>query len=157
MRKPQLGDAVAFFDHHGAGPEPATVERIWSDTCVNLRLESGETVTSVLIVQDGADRPTGYFCEYPVIETDFGGALAALKAGKAVRRAPWHPDTRIILVEGGEFTVDESLGNPLLAHLKPGTSVRSTSEIVMINGASSELTGWAVPHSDLLATDWVIL
>ena len=66
--KPTVGRVVWFYPK-GASPDqqplPALVAHVWSDTCVNLAIfdANGNSIvnppTSVLLVQDGMEVPSG--------------------------------------------------------------------------------------------------
>ncbi len=72
--KPTIGRLVHYFPrNHGDAqqPLPAIIAHVWSDSCVNLAIFDSNGVpmsnppTSVLLVQDGAERPIGCgFCEW---------------------------------------------------------------------------------------------
>lgn len=72
---PTVGRVVWFWPGEGEGiatisgsPLPGIVSAVWSDTCVNLSVfdANGESHsrTSVLLVQEGNERPTSRFCEW---------------------------------------------------------------------------------------------
>ena len=74
MIKPTIGRIVWFRPAgHAADAQPlaAIIAHVWSDTCVNLAVFSpnGQPManppTSVLLLQEGNERPTGgNFCEW---------------------------------------------------------------------------------------------
>ncbi len=73
MIKPTVGRVVWFYPKGGESSQPlaALVAHVWSDTCVNLAIfdANGKPMmdppTSVLLVQDGNERPSGGpFCEW---------------------------------------------------------------------------------------------
>ena len=73
MIQPTVGRVVNYFPAGGADgpPQVALIACVWSDTCVNLAIfdRNGNSVkdppTSILLVQEGAERPTGgHFCEW---------------------------------------------------------------------------------------------
>lgn len=75
MQKPTVGRVVHFFPattdalYRNGEPLAATIVRVWSDTCVNLALFDGEAnlhrLTSVLLHQDGHERPDAGFAAWP--------------------------------------------------------------------------------------------
>jgi hypothetical protein len=76
MIKPTVGRVVWFYPHAGdstlcqAPGEPlaAIIARVWSDRVVNLSVIDAngkqEPRTSVTLVQDGDEKPQGYYCEW---------------------------------------------------------------------------------------------
>jgi hypothetical protein len=75
MISPTVGRVVWFTPsaddtivRNGTQPLAAIVTCVWSDTCVNLAVFDANGVatnrTSVLLIQDDAARPGGYFCEW---------------------------------------------------------------------------------------------
>lgn len=74
MITPTVGRVVWFYPSgHKANAQPlaAIVAHVWSDTCVNLAVfdANGKALdappTSVLLLQDGNERPSGgHFCEW---------------------------------------------------------------------------------------------
>lgn len=61
-RQPQVGDEAWFYEE-GAQLH-AKVIHVWSDTCVNLELDSGALRSSVLVIDLDLDTqmPSGYYC-----------------------------------------------------------------------------------------------
>jgi hypothetical protein len=71
--------------------------------------------------------------------TDFGGALLALKAGKKVTRAGWNGKGMWLALQ----TPDD--------HSKMGRPY------IYIRIVSGELVPWVASHGDLLGQDWQVL
>lgn len=76
MVSPTVGRIVHFYPvcpgEKPQQPLAAIICHVWSDTCVNLAIFDAngcpqmQPPTSILLVQDGAERPTGgHFCEWP--------------------------------------------------------------------------------------------
>lgn len=68
MIQPTIGRVVWFFPsghQHGHQPHAALIAHVWSDTCVNLAIFNAngqpyaDPPTSVLLVQDGNEVPSG--------------------------------------------------------------------------------------------------
>lgn len=81
MQKPTVGRVVHFFPAtsddlfpHGCCGTPlaAIIVHVWSDTCVNLAVFDGgahqHTRTSVLLHQEGNERPGAGFAAWPARE-----------------------------------------------------------------------------------------
>lgn len=75
MIKPTVGRIVHYYppsDSNCSGPLAAMVVCVWSDTCVNLAIfdkngvAMGKPPTSVLLIQDGNEVPSGgSYCCWP--------------------------------------------------------------------------------------------
>ena len=70
MIKPTVGRVVWFWPAGTAaiGPLAATVAYVHSDSCINIGYLDVNGVshpaTSVPLIQEGSERPQGYFCEW---------------------------------------------------------------------------------------------
>lgn len=75
MIQPTVGRIVWFhpyntdsFAYTPGQPCAAIIARVWSNSCVNLSVfdhnGNWHSRTSVLLVQDGEDRPSSGFCEW---------------------------------------------------------------------------------------------
>ena len=74
MIKPTVGRVVWYYpkdNKEGDQPLAAIVAHVWSDTCVNLAIFTangcpmGTPPTSVLLVQEGAEVPSGgHYCAW---------------------------------------------------------------------------------------------
>ena len=142
MIKPSIGRVVHFFPaatdplHRDDESLAATIVRVWSDTCVNLALFDGEghlhRRTSVLLHQEGHDRPGAGFAAWPVRV----GVQLEAKLDSASDASPLPPisDDTVLeqqICEGGaavapRITVDEidALCKGLVIHTHhfPGTT-----------------------------------
>lgn len=87
MIKPTVGRVVWFTpkgSNPGDQPLAAIVAHVWSDTCVNLAIFDANGVpmanppTSILLVQEGAEIPSGgFYCSWMPYQV--GQAKAAAK------------------------------------------------------------------------------
>lgn len=100
--KPELNQSVWFTPYSATGvPQDrvrAKINKVWSDTCVNLECEDGNMPASVLFVQSGAEHPAGYYCE-PVHSS--GEKLAMLLG--AAEFAPLLPHQARVVAEKDEL------------------------------------------------------
>ena len=72
MIKPTVGRAVWYWPSAIASNQPlaAFIAHVWSDTCVDLAIfdANGKPMenppTSILLLQEGNQRPSGHFCEW---------------------------------------------------------------------------------------------
>ena len=89
---------------------------------------------------------------------NFGEALIALKAGRAIARSAWKGgtgrDAFLLLIPGSTFEVSE--GRPMAAHFSPGTKVSYHGHIDM-KTASGYVMPWTPTQADLLEEDWMVL
>ncbi|TDV06048.1 DUF2829 domain-containing protein [Paraburkholderia caballeronis] len=84
----------------------------------------------------------------------FGGALAALKAGKRVARAGWNGKGMFLfLVPGSTFKVNRP---PLLGIYPEGTEIRYHAHIDM-KTAQGDVVPWLASQTDVLAEDWQVI
>lgn len=142
MIKPTVGRVVHFFPattdplYRDDEPLAATIVRVWSDTCVNLALFDGDAHlhrrTSVLLHQEGNERPGAGFAVWPAREI----VLLESKLDATSGASPLPPIADDITLEqeiqeGGaavapRVTVDEidALCNDLVIHTHhfPGTT-----------------------------------
>jgi hypothetical protein len=70
--KPTVGRMVHYYGPRATQPRAAIISTVWSDTCVNLAIfeHTGQVMatppTSVLLVQDGNEIPSGgNYCIWP--------------------------------------------------------------------------------------------
>ena len=91
MIQPTVGRVVWYWPAEGdeivalsGQPLAAHVAAVWSDTCVNLMVidANGNPTnrTSVLLVQEGAPRPTHNFCEWMPYQKGQAAKTEALQA-----------------------------------------------------------------------------
>ena len=87
-------------------------------------------------------------------ESNFGFALAALKAGKKVCRQGWNGKGMFLfLVQGSTFAVNRA---PLLGIYPEGTVINYQPHIDM-KTAQDTVVPWLASQSDVLADDWEVL
>lgn len=96
MIKPTVGRVVLFTP---ASSDPlsrsadqrlaAIITYVWSDTMVNLAVFDANgnhhAKTSVYLVQDGSERPSGYFCEWMEYQKGQAAKTEALEEKLASR------------------------------------------------------------------------
>ena len=95
-KKPQVGDRGTYRPKAGnLAQERAEIVHVWTDTCVDLKTDSGVMPAGVLIVADPAarDAPAGYFfVPDEVVDAEFKPQSLedeiAEKASKAPRVTP---------------------------------------------------------------------
>ena len=99
MIKPTIGRVVWFtpatsddtLARNGTQPLAAMVTCVWSDTCVNLAVFDANGIatnrTSVLLLQDDCERPSGYFCEWMPYQKGQAAKTDALETAAAARAA----------------------------------------------------------------------
>ncbi len=90
MISPTIGRVVWYYPvGHipGEQPQVALIAHVWSETCVNLAIFDGNGIpyakppTSVLLVQDGNERPGGgNFCEWMPYQKGQAAKTEALEA-----------------------------------------------------------------------------
>lgn len=89
--KPTVGRVVWYhpsisdnMTYQSGQPLAAIVANVWSDDCVNLAVFDANGVahnkTSVLLVQDGANRPAANFCEWMPYQKGQAAKTEALEA-----------------------------------------------------------------------------
>ena len=84
-------------------------------------------------------------------KADFSSALAAVKAGRRLRRAGWNgKDMFIFLVPGSTFQVNRA---PLLGIFPEGTTIQYHPHIDM-KTVQGYVVPWLASQADLLADDW---
>lgn len=85
---------------------------------------------------------------------NFGDAIAALKAGKRVRRSGWNDKGMFLfLVAGSQFKVNRE---PLLSILGEGAVVDYHAHIDM-KTAQGYVVPWLASQADMLDEDWEIV
>ncbi len=79
--QPTVGQDVHYYpstsaDSHRDAPLAAKIAHVWSATCVNLavfnangQLYTEECTTSVPLVDPTMDKPDGFYCEYPPVQS----------------------------------------------------------------------------------------
>ena len=88
------------------------------------------------------------------IGMDFGGAVAAIKAGRKVAREGWNGKNMFLfLVPGSTFQVNRA---PLLGIYPEGTTINYRPHIDM-RTANGEIVPWIASQSDVLENDWVVV
>lgn len=93
-------------------------------------------------------------------ETNFGWALAQLKAGKRVARSGWNGKGMWLILVPGQHG----------AHLREGTPYREATGLesctilphidmwtTNADGLRAMLPGWLASQSDMLADDWSVV
>lgn len=89
-----------------------------------------------------------------VFSNDFGGALAALIAGKKVQRAGWNGKGMFAFyVDGSRFTVSRAPLNKIYAE---GTEIEYRPHIDL-KAADGTVGVWNPNMMDILAEDWQIV
>lgn len=83
---------------------------------------------------------------------DFGGAIAALKAGKRVARTGWNGKGMFLFLVPGASLVTNLAA--LLGVYPEGTAVDYHAHIDM-KTAQGYIVPWLASQSDMLAEDWV--
>jgi hypothetical protein len=94
---------------------------------------------------------------------DFGGAIAALKAGKKVARKGWNGKGMFLWLKPAT-NIDACIcHDPMMKKLAEGNggSIAALGTICMYThdstGRKAILTGWLASQSDMLLEDWVIV
>jgi hypothetical protein len=82
-------------------------------------------------------------------QQDFGGALAALKAGQCVQRAGWNG-------KGQHVYLEEHLSFTIGAGVFQGQRRTYKPVFVLFNAQGEHQPGWVPSQGDLLAEDWKI-
>ena len=103
MQKPTIGRVVHFFPaasdalYRNGEPLAATIVKVWSDTCVNLAAFDGNAnlhkPTSVLLHQEGNERPSAGFAAWPARE----GVQLEAKLDTTSGAAPLQPLSDAVL------------------------------------------------------------
>lgn len=100
----------------------------------------------------------------PGQETDFGGALLALKAGKRVARKGWNGKDMWLSLSGVANIPRDipahsfwSKHNAEYAAAQPGAVAKVLPCITMKTATGEILMGWLASQTDMLAEDWVVL
>ena len=94
---------------------------------------------------------------------DFGGAIAALKAGKKIARKGWNGKGMFLWLKPGTEIKSEWCKDPELKKLadENGGTITGLPTICMYThdstGRKAILTGWLASQSDMLLEDWVIV
>lgn len=96
---------------------------------------------------------------------DFGGALAALKAGERVCRAGWNGKGMwLALTPGSTFPATLArtgaaihLANERAPYLDQAGDLTIGAHIDMRAADGSLVIGWLASQTDMLATDWQVL
>lgn len=90
----------------------------------------------------------------PATGMDFGGAVAAIKAGAKVAREGWNGKGMFLfLVPGSTFQVNRA---PLMGIYPEGTTINYRPHIDM-RTANGEIVPWVASQSDVLENDWVLV
>lgn len=96
-------------------------------------------------------------------QMDFGGAIAALKAGKKVARKGWNGKGMFLWLKPGTEIKSEWCKDPELKKLADdnGGTITGLPTICMYThdstGRQAILTGWLASQSDMLLEDWIIV
>ena len=96
-------------------------------------------------------------------QMDFGGAIAALKAGKKVARKGWNGKGMFLWLKPGTEIKSEWCKDPELKKLADdnGGTITGLPTICMYThdstGRNAILTGWLASQSDMLLEDWIIV
>ena len=96
-------------------------------------------------------------------QMDFGGAIAALKAGKKVARKGWNGKGMFLWLKPGTEIKSEWCKDPELKKLADdnGGTITGLPTICMYThdstGRKAILTGWLASQSDMLLEDWIIV
>lgn len=96
-------------------------------------------------------------------QMDFGGAIAALKAGKKVARKGWNGKGMFLWLKPGTEIKSEWCKDPELKKLTDdnGGTITGLPTICMYThdstGRKAILTGWLASQSDMLLEDWIIV
>lgn len=93
---------------------------------------------------------------------DIGYAVAALKAGKRVRRAGWNGKGMFLfLLPAGDGIPTKVIHDPALRAVIEsevgGETFDALGSVRMFTADKKVLTGWLASQSDLLAEDWEII
>lgn len=83
----------------------------------------------------------------------FSSIPDALEQGFRCRRAGWHADAFIFLVDGSSFTVNRA---PLLGIFPEGTQ-KSYGVHIDMNTGNGTIVPWNIAHESVMARDWEIL
>lgn len=124
MEALKIGDRGTYYPsaHAMNSPEQAEVVHVWSDTCVNLKTDSGGMLKIVFVYRPGAsERPSGYYFEPAAnANVDKLEKKIADKASRAPRVTPADIEDEI----AGEhyFTAREGVLGALAADGVPATA-----------------------------------
>lgn len=96
---------------------------------------------------------------------NFGEAIEALKAGKAVQRAGWNGKGMSLWMERGNVAADMRLTETDLIdgvsvdlfRLGDHGTVTRLPHIAMQTAGGSTLNGWLASQTDMLAEDWSVV
>jgi hypothetical protein len=94
---------------------------------------------------------------------DIGYAVAALKAGKRVRRAGWNGKGMFLfLLPANDNIPTKVIHDPVLravveAELGGRDTFDALGSVRMFTADKKILTGWLASQTDLLAEDWEVL
>lgn len=86
-------------------------------------------------------------------ETSFGPALEQLKLGRTITRKLWKEPSKFVLLIKGSSGLAAHHGYGFGEYLNEPSFL----DALFIHDKDKSLTPWSVPHSDLLATDWIVL
>jgi len=78
---------------------------------------------------------------------NFGDAIAALKAGKMVRRAGWNG-------KGMHLYLEDSFSMPIGGGVYKGAVRQYEPVICMFTAQQRHQPGWLASQADMLADDW---
>ena len=94
---------------------------------------------------------------------DFGGAIAALKAGHKVARLGWNGKGMFLWLKPATDVKSEWCKDPMLKGLadENGGVISALGTICMYThdstGRRAILTGWLASQSDMLLEDWIVV
>lgn len=87
---------------------------------------------------------------------DFGGALAALRAGHRVARDGWNGRGMFVVLQKGYPDGIAINANTAEATGVPQGTVRVFRSYLMMQTVDREFVPWVASQTDLLATDWTV-